>query len=242
MNRNFDTKSSSLHFCLKKEHFAEITENTITVPVENIFQDAKKWLKCALLVKTFDLEFDTFYAIRYHVNAISFLLRSEKMLNFRRFLILIVISSLTIFAFSINAYADITREEELIKRLSMCVDGNRVIVDKQCLRRTFFSDIRLTSGEVIGGQFGFNSSGSFFSFTVLKRSVSGGTDGLFEVSFYLERYISNENGTHNSIFEARNGSLFGLAPHDYSGLIAIYDLASGDYLVNNDDGKTVGSL
>ncbi len=157
--------------------------------------------------------------------------------------IILVVVSLTFSSGTYSANAEVSAEVELIKRLSSCVDQNRVVVDNGCLRTTFFPRLGLgPKGRVERGQIGFNSDSRFFSFLVRETSLSGGTTGLFEVTFYLERHVGLEGGTHRSTFEARSGHLYGTIPHDHTGLLSLYDLANGDHLVSDNHGKTVGSM
>lgn len=131
---------------------------------------------------------------------------------------------------------------ELLEQLTRCVDHNFIIVDRVCLKENFFPLLGLGAKDsVLQAEFGLNTDGRWFSMTIRKTSRSGGTVGLFKLTFYTERHRQTKDG-NLIFFEAKSGDTYGKVPNDYIGVMSIYDLAKGDYLVNDKNGKVVGSL
>ena len=131
---------------------------------------------------------------------------------------------------------------ELVKQLTRCVDHNRVVIDRGCLKDSFFPLLSLGEQDrVMQATFGFNTDGRWFQMTIRKVSRGGGTVGLYELTFYTERHRGTADGDL-IFFDARGGFVYGKIPNDHTGVMSIYDLARGNYLVNDENGKVVDSL
>jgi len=89
--------------------------------------------------------------------------------------------------------------------------------------------------------FGRNTDGRFLMFQVRKASHSGKTVGYFEVVFFVEK-TRNNSVLWDVYFRSALGQVYGNLKNDRSGVIDIYDIVLGDYLVNDDNGKVIKSL
>lgn len=132
---------------------------------------------------------------------------------------------------------------ELLNTLTRFMDHDRVVIDRSGLKENFFPLLDLGPRDsVLQAKFGINTDGRWIMFIIRKISRTGETTGLFEVTFYTERHRLTKEGTL-IFFEAKNGKTYGVIPdNDFNRIINIYDLARGDYLVNDQSGRVTYSL